>query len=393
MIINSSGISKSELTDYLGFWTTKLREIYNNDFVIRKEGVVDNIATAGSLTCMALEDVMLYLTKQMNPYTAEGEFQDALYSIVGLQRQYATYTVTTRTIAGTANTVCPVGSVRFKNAATEDIFELNTEVTIGAGGTVVGSFTAIELGSIELDSSASLTLIDAPDNISAVYYAVGNTTTVGDDYEDDSEFRARWVLTNSVKEESNSSGGLFSSLLPLVDNNEKNLAILQNRTGSTDVTTSVPAHSVHIILKSSESNNTIAKKILDHITDGVGMYGAITVNLQDSQNTTVPISFSRATEVPIYFNVEAQLLENYTENMVISKIKSAIIDNFNYSMGEIVVANDFYQYINTIEGIDYVTTLEVSIDGTNFSQRITIDYDEYSNVIPDNIDVSCIEVE
>ena len=75
MIINSTGISKSNLTDYLAFWTTKLREVFGSDFVIRPQGVVDNIATAGSLTCMALEDVMLYLAKQMNPYTAEGSFK------------------------------------------------------------------------------------------------------------------------------------------------------------------------------------------------------------------------------------------------------------------------------------------------------------------------------
>ena len=162
MIINSTGITKSDLTDYLGFWTTKLREIYGNDFVIKKEGVVDNIATSASLTCMALEDVMLYLAKQMNPYTAEGEFQDSLYALVGLIRQYASYTVVTRTIEGTPNLSCPVGSIRFKNSATDDIFELNTEVTLGNDGKATGSFTAIELGAIDLDSSALLNIIDAP---------------------------------------------------------------------------------------------------------------------------------------------------------------------------------------------------------------------------------------
>ena len=37
MIINSTGVTKSDLTDYLGFWTNKLREIFGNDFVIKKE--------------------------------------------------------------------------------------------------------------------------------------------------------------------------------------------------------------------------------------------------------------------------------------------------------------------------------------------------------------------
>ena len=37
MEINSKGIKKSELKDYLTFWTVKLREKFGNAFVIKKE--------------------------------------------------------------------------------------------------------------------------------------------------------------------------------------------------------------------------------------------------------------------------------------------------------------------------------------------------------------------
>ena len=115
MEINSKGIKKSELKDYLTFWTVKLREKFGNAFVIKKESVVSNLATSSSLVNMAQEDVIMYLAKQMNPYTAEGEFQDALYSLIGLERTYADFTVTQRTIAGVAGTVCKAGSILFKN--------------------------------------------------------------------------------------------------------------------------------------------------------------------------------------------------------------------------------------------------------------------------------------
>jgi hypothetical protein len=39
MEINSKGIKKSELTDYLGFWTSKLREKFGNTFVIKKKAL------------------------------------------------------------------------------------------------------------------------------------------------------------------------------------------------------------------------------------------------------------------------------------------------------------------------------------------------------------------
>ena len=261
MEINSSGLRKSDLTDYLGFWTNKLREVFGNTFTIKKEGIVDNIATAGSLTCLALEDVIMYLAKQMNPYTAEGEFQDILYSYVGLRRTFADFTTVTRTIEYTASTDIEKGSIRFKNNATDDIFVLDEDVTTDGNGIAVGTFKAIELGSIDLKSTDTISIIDAPQGV-AVYYSEGNITNIGDDYEDDSAFRLRWLATQSVLPTSKTEGGLKSALLTLVDN-DKDLLIRQNRTGST--VDGVSGHSLNIVIKSQRDDQTIAQTILDHI--------------------------------------------------------------------------------------------------------------------------------
>lgn len=388
MIINSTGIKKSELTDYLAFWTTKLREEFGDDFVIKKEGVVDNIATASSLTCMALEDVMLYLAKNMNPYTAEGEFQDALYSIIGLRRRFASYTIVTRTINGVVNTVCPVGSIRFKNSATDDIFELNTALTLNAEGKGEGSFTAIELGAIELDNEAILEIIDAPEGINGVYYSVGNETNVGDNYEDDSEFRLRWLATNSVKS-SNTEGGMRKALLPLCNNKSENIKIRQNRNTTLD-NPDLPKHTMNIVVKSAESNETIAKTILENLVDGLGLAGNTTVTLQDSENNDIDIKFTKATSIDIYFNIEIILTDGATIGTVANNIKKVIVDNFEYGLGQRIVANDFYQYINAIDGVDYVTTLEIKTgaSGAIYGQTVATDFDEYGTVIAENITVA-----
>lgn len=384
MIINSTGINKSDLTDYLGFWTTKLREIYNSDFVIRKEGLVDNIATAGSLTCMALEDVMLYLAKQMNPYTAEGEFQDALYALVGLTRNYASFTVVTRTIEGTVGTICDVGSVRFKNSATDDIFELNTAVTIGSDGKAVGSFTAIELGAIELEPEALLNIVDAPEGIVGVYYSEGNVTDVGDDYEDDSEFRLHWIATNSVKG-GNTEGGMYSALLPLCNNNKNNIVIRQNR--ATQIYNDFGLHTMNIVVKSAESDTTIANTIFNNLMDGVGLYGDIGITIKDISDEDVTISFDRADDVPVYFKVEVVLKDDFILAQVNNSIKKAIVDNFDYAMGERVIANDFYEYINKVDGVDYAV-IKVSLDGLIWQDLLSMDYNEYATVETADITVA-----
>lgn len=387
MIINSTGIQKSNLTDYLSFWTTKLREQFGQDFVIKKEGVVDNIATAGSLTCMALEDVLLYLAKNINPYTAEGEFQDALYSLVGLTRTYASYTVVTRTIEGEANQTYDAGTIKFRNSSTDDIFELNSAVTLGVDGKGIGSFTAIELGAIELDNSAALEVIDAPEGVSGIYYTEGNITTVGDDFEDDSQFRLRWLATNSVKN-SNTEGGMRKALLPLCDNNPDNIKIRQNRNTTLDYP-DLPKHTMNIILKSAESDETIAKTILENLIDGLGLAGTTNVTLQDSENNDVDIYFTKAQAVEIYFNIEVILTDGAVIGTVANDIKNIILNNFEYGLGKRIVANDFYQYINAIEGVDYVTTLEIKNDesGATYGQTVAMNFDEYGTVLAENITV------
>ena len=388
MEINSTGIFKSDINDYLNFWVTKLREVFGNNFVIKKEGVVDNIATSGSLSCLALEDVMLYLARQMNPYTAEGEWQDSLYSLIGLTRNYASFTVVTRTIEGNANQVCEAGSIRFKNSSTDDIFQLNADVTLGGDGKGVGSFTAIELGAIDLQPNETLEVIDAPDGIIGVYYTLGNTTTIGDDYEDDSEFRARWLETKSVKG-GNTEGGMYAALLPLCDNSTRNLVITQNRTNST--VDSIPPHSMHIVLNSAEDDTTIANAIFDNLMDGVGLYGDIDIVVQDLSGEDVTISFSRTDTVRIYFNVEVELKYGYILAQVRDAIKNVIADNFDYAMGERVVANDFYQYINAVDGVDYVTTLEISDDDSTWVQTLSMAYNEKGVV--DVSDITVAEAE
>jgi hypothetical protein len=385
MEINSTGITKSTLDDYLAFWTNKLREKYGSSFVIKKDGYVDNLATAASLTCLDLEDKVMELAKNLNPMTAEGEWQDQLYSLVNLVRQYADFTVVQRTISGVAGTVCDVGSVRFKNAATDDIFELNTKVTIGEDGTAKGSFTAIELGAVDLDEVATLTIIDAPEGITGVYFTEGDGINLGDDYEDDSEFRSRWIV-NQSDATSATQGGVEAALLPLVEYNTSNLKVRQNRS-SYDYA-ELPLHTMEIVINTPESDDTIAKTIFNNLMDGVGVYGNTTVTLKDSVGTPVEIKFTRATAVPIYFEVELVLADGYVLEQVDSTVAKTIADNFKADMGERIIANDYYQYINEVEGVDYVTSLKIRTADGSLVDTIPIEYNQFATNLEEHNTVS-----
>lgn len=385
MQIDNTGFIKATLDNYLEYMTSEIQAdgTFGTDFTIKKEGVVDNVLATTANAMVSLEDKIAFALKQFNPYTAEGQWQDELYSLVGLTRNYATYTIVTRTIEGDVGTQINANDLVFETSQ-GDQFYLNTAVTIGETGKVVGSFTAYASGSVACDEENNLSIITAPIGVVGVYFAEGNETTIGDDYEDDSEFRARWIETNSVKG-GFTEGGVYAALLPLVNNSTKNLTIRQNR--NTQDYLDFPKHTIHIIIKSAASNETIAQTIFENLMDGVGLYGDIDIVVKDLSDEDVTISFSRAVSVPVYFNVEVVLKDGCVLAQVNNTIKQAIVDNFDYAMGEKVVANDFYQYINAIEGIDYVSTLEVSLDNQTYSDILTIEYNEYTTVDIANITV------
>lgn len=388
MQIDETGFVKATLYNYLEYMTADIQEngTFGSNFTIKKEGVVDAILSSVSKVCLSIEDKIAFALKQINPYTAEGEWQDRLYALVGLSRERAKYTVVTRTISANANTTIGINELVFRTVQ-GDQFYLNTAVTTDSEGKVVGSFTAYESGAIDCEGDLTVTSSPINANVIGVYSESGSTTTIGRDYESDSEFRAKWIATNSVMATSRTEGGLRTALLPLVEN-PKDLKIRQNR--GTQTYLDLALHTINVVLKSAESDNTIAKRILEYYPDGVGIAGTTTVTLQDSEGTNVDIKFTRASNIDISFKVEVVLNNGYSLADVINKIKSAIVDNFNYFLGERIIANDFYAYINAIEGIDYVTLLKVSLGGSNptWLETLPLDYDEYGTVISDHITVT-----
>lgn len=374
MQYNSKGLTPSTLEDNLKQWTQTFQgddpEKYGTDFVITKEGIIGGLATAASLSAMDYEEQLLFVQKNMDPNTAEGEYQDRLYKLIGLERTYATYTVVQRTVEGTPNTTVAAGAILFRNKTTQDQFKLNDDCQIGADGKGTGSFTAEELGAIDLPDEALCEIITAPSNVTGIYYSTGNLIQLGQEFESDAQFKTRWEENQSLAN-SDSEGGIKKYLMPYtINNSAKNITIRQNR--NTQKYTDVPLHSMNIVINSAYDDETIAQAILDHIKDGVGIVGDIKVTLEDSEGTEVDIYFSRADLVTVYFKVVVTLENNVYLSQVQSAIEQAITDNFTLNMGDDVIANKFAQYVYSVSGIAEVNSIQVSTDELTWKDKIEI---------------------
>lgn len=372
MIINKNGVTLSTLKENLLVWQNKLKEVFGNDFTIKKEGVVDNIATASSLSIMDLENQILYLTQQMNPFTAEGEWQDKLYSLIGLVRNQATHTVVSRTCEGTPNTVIATGALMIENASTKDQFKNNDPINFDENGKALGSFTAEESGSIDLPEDATINIITPLSNLTGVYYEQGNEIKLGQDYESDTEFRERWIQTSSTAG-ANTEDGLKKALLSLV-NSSADLKIFSNRTSET--VGGLSPHTQRIVLNSAYDDETIAQTIFDNIVDGnmAGLQGSISVDVTDSEGGVETIKFDRASVQNIYIKATVTVKQGISLASAQSDIKNNIISYINergFDMGSAIYANMFTASVYEVDGVTGVV-LQISKNGSSWVDMIQL---------------------
>lgn len=373
MKINKNGFTLSTLNENLQVWVNRLKSVFGNDFVIKKEGAVDNIATSSSLSIMDLENQVAFLIKQMNPNTAEGEWQDKLYSLIGLKRRQATYTVVSRTVVGEPNTEVLIGELMFENASTKDQFRNNDIIQIGADGTGLGSFTAEESGAIDLPIDATLKIITPLENVTGVYHTPSNLILIGEDYENDADFRERWKLTSS-QASANTTDGLYKALLDLVET-KSDLKIFENRTG--EEVNEIPAHSQRIVLNSAYDDETIASVIMQHLVDGnmFGLQGEISVELQDSEGSTEIIKFDRAEILSVFLRVKVTITENTplatAQQMIKDNVLKYISEN-KFDMGSKIWANMFASSIYQVDSVSEITELKISANGADWGDFIQL---------------------
>lgn len=383
MEINSKGIIPSTLEDYLKKWTTYLKTKYGNDYYIKKEGVVDNLAVGHSAVSLESESNILYLSKQLNPRTAEDEWQDKLYKFIALEREQSSFTVVQRTMQGDPNTVAAAGSILFKNKETEDQFKLIDDCQLGEDGTGIGSFQAEELGAIDLPEESICEIITAPTNVKGIYYTLGNNIDIGKEYQSDAEFREEWEAEQSMVK-AKTEGGLKKALLPYCDKKPQNIKIRMNR--NSQKYEDVSLHSANIVVNSAYDDETIAKVIFDKGLDGLGLEGDIHVVCTDEDGDEEDIYFSRAKNVTIHYKVVVALEDNVYLSQVKTSVQNAIKESNKFYMGDSIVANESIEYIRQVSGIKYVKSIKVSTDKSEWFDVIELSKIELAQI--GDIDVS-----
>ena len=138
---DSNGIITQNLTEILDERENSLKPIMGEDFVIDKTTPIGNMELADANSELTIQELIAWLIPNMiDANTAKGYFLDCICEKNRIYRKQPQYTTMSLILNGTVNAEFKKGDITVSDKQSGVYYNLNTDVTIGANGTVIGQF-------------------------------------------------------------------------------------------------------------------------------------------------------------------------------------------------------------------------------------------------------------
>ncbi|WP_437614465.1 baseplate J/gp47 family protein [Erwinia sp. V71] len=342
-------------------------------------------------------DALLCLFNQINPDYATGRWQDGIGRIYFMERIAARGTVVTATCTGAVGTTIPAGSTAQDEAGYT--YASISVATIGSTGSVDIEFQNQTTGPIPC-GVGELNQIFAPvsgwDSITNDAAGV-----VGIDVESRIAFETRRkqsVARNGRNTDASTLAALLATdgvLDAYVWSNREETVVNKGETSFP-----VAKHSLYVCAYGG-ADADVAEAIYTTKNPGVNLNGDTTYVIQDKDNYSAPypeytMQWQKADPLRVYFRVQ---IENDTVNLpsdVTDQIKAMVASVFNGNydgitkarIGARISGGSYYAPIITISP-EYMSILSINIstDGSTYSQSVTAGIDQVPTISVDDIEV------
>ena len=355
MQIDDQGFEMTDLDELLSDYQNELKTRYGNDFTIKPEGVIDNIAVSNCHLNMKLEEQIAFLLKQFDPETAEGEWQDALYERIGIYRLQPQKTTFNCKIHGTPSLVCQSGTITIRSKTDNNEFENAAEFTITEDGSTIVAFQCVTEGPVEVNNTDEFTIITAPDGITSVVCAEDIKLSIGRDEESDKEFRERFHNSKALNAKATRNANL-ANLSKYVDN----IAFLKIIDKKSD--DSLKPGYLKIITRHNTTDEIFANAIFDTVADGIEYLGDTEVTVYDKSGRPEIVRFQKAEEVNINIMADVKVRSGYYPNTVFNKAKENILNYIKervFGLESTIYATEFIVPILETDGVEAVQNIKV----------------------------------
>jgi hypothetical protein len=302
------------------------------------------------------------------PATAQGAGLDLAAALTGHVRLPAQASrIEAVVLSGTAGTVVPAGVVFSVAGNPEAQFKTEQQATIEAGGTVEVDCIALETGPIEVQAG-TLTQIDTP--IAGLTSVTNpNAAIAGRDLETDAQLRIR--RNGSLQfSRSGPAEAIRSAILALNEDATQaaieHVIVFENYTLATDAR-GLPGKSFEVVVYQAGGSTERDQEIADTIflkakPAGIEPFGAVSVDVTDSQGFTHACKFTRPTQVPIYLELDLTVTADYPSNGD-DYLKDKIVDWGN-ALGPGADVIVYPALISQLAGIEGIVDVAVRIGRT-----------------------------
>ena len=359
MKIDETGIVITDLEQFLKDFENQLKRKFGNDFSIKPEGVIDNIATTSGLLKNDIQEQIAILASQFDPESVEGIWQDALYERIGVTRLEAQKSTFVLKVQGAANLTCSAGSMTIRSQSDNNEFENISEFTTGEDGVALVDFQCVIDGAIEVKPTDEFLIVTAPDGIASVSQADDLQFSIGRERESDNEFRIRFRNSKALNAKATHNACL-ANLSKYVDN----IAFLKIIDKKVDDT--FEPGNVKVIAYHNTTDNIFANAVFDTIGCGINLLGETEITVYDCENQPIKVRFQNAEEVEVSLEAEVKVRSGYYANTVFNKVKENIlkyIDERVFGLESIVYATEFIIPILETDGVEAVQSIKVKRNG------------------------------
>lgn len=321
--INNSGIVLIGLEGFVEKSRDIFRSVFGNDLSFDPETPQEQFCGLIGAALAEEEDALNAAYQALNIYRSSGTQLDGHMAAVGNTRITSERTTVTVVLTGVPTTVVPAGSRARTNAG--DIFRLQTNATIGAGGSVSAVFESEESGAVPVAAGELNRVLD----VVTGWETVNNPDdgTPGRPEETDPVGVRRYFreLFRNAVTPIESVISRVSAVAGVIDvaGAENDLDVNQIINGSTLI-----PHSIAIVVEGGE-NQPIADAIQASKTGGTAMNGDIEVNVRNPAGFDQLIKFYRVDYVNALVDITIVVDETTFPGNGLAQIKQNIVDYMN----------------------------------------------------------------
>jgi uncharacterized phage protein gp47/JayE len=303
--VTDAGFVKKQLTDIKASLEAGVLAAFGSNFDISTESPTGQLIGIFADCVSDVWDAIEQAYAAYSPDGATGVSLDNSCALTGTKREPATYSTVTVTLTGTPGQT--ISAATFSVQGTSAKFTMDADATIGGGGTVDATCTAVTSGAV-IAVAGTLTVIDTPRaGLTSVTNALD--AKLGSPIENDPTLRMR--REEEIRATGNASTeAIKSKVLETVDANGTLLVtdctVFENYTDTTDGN-GLPPHSINVLAScdpGASIDAAVGAAVSASKGAGIQTIGATTVTITDSQGQTHSVSFDRPTQLLVYVRLD-----------------------------------------------------------------------------------------